>query len=446
VGSGDIRGAISNLTWARPRTWAEIWARLMPEVGAALLLSLPFFVMILATKLRFRLIGDEAPFHMKVIEALANDWPRINLADYSSASTPLSYILLTAFGKVVGFEIWKLRLFSTVATFIASYLFYRLARKLRLPYPMLCAFILVFFPYIFFSGYTIYPASFALFFGVAALDNYLMGDGSLRKMLMGSVFATLAILCSQAYIILPASFLAVEVLGALRRGSMLATRWAYSRLIVLAIPILSFVPLVLLWGGFTSPSNRAAAGGDWYLELNPQQLNFTLIFVGFYFFPVVLRRQSRDLLNSWRWVVPSAATLFALYRFFPIVLEDGPDRFLYMAGVVIRGLDIVRRSLGGGFVEVAMLGLWLAGLLIVLGELSERMWSVDRIRLAALALGYVGLMALSPFVYERYYLILVPPLILFLYRSYRRRWVVAAWTGVQALLALVFSYWQIALK
>jgi len=421
------------------------WQSKLGDIPAFLLLILPFATVALITGLNFRLIGDESVFSLKVIRLFASTWPRLNLADYPVTSTPLAYILLTGWGKIVGFEIWKLRSLTAVVTFLAAWVFYKLCKWQSLPYPLLSAFIFLFFPYVFFLGFTIYPDNFALPFGIGALYYYLSDDGRPGRTVMGSVLETLAIYCRQSYIVIPCALLGVDLLRRLRSDSAISDRLSYWRPLILAIPILMFMPIYVLWGGATPPMTRLGSSADWFLAVTPHQVNYILVFVGFYFAPVLFRPQAENLPRAGRNVWLLAFGLLMVYISFPVQMNEfGGHPF--MAGIVIHGLSLVGSLTGDAVGAAAKLALWVMGLIIVSGEWRDSMWTEQRTRLMGVALGYAALMVVIPLVYERYYGFLVPILILVLHRSFQSRRVLGFWLAMQAILAGGYSFWRIVMK
>lgn len=421
------------------------WKSRLGDIPAFLLLLLPFAIMAAVTKFSFRLVGDEGVFSLRVIESFASTWPRPNLADYGVTSTPLAYLLLTGWGKIVGFEIWKLRSLTAGATFLAAYMFYKLCKGQGLAYPLLSAFSFLLFPYVFFLGFTVYPENFALLFGVGALYCYLMSGGAAGRMIAGSVLATLAIYCRQSYIVLPATILGVDLFRRIRRGSAPSGQWSYSRALILAIPILMFIPFYVIWGGATPPMTRTANAPDWFLAVTPTHVNYILMFVGLYFAPMLLRSQTVALFRRGRYVWFVALGLLAVYIAFPVRLDDVGGQSL-VAGIVIHGVDLLGRLTWSGVGATAKLALWGIGLLIVLGEWLDRPWPEKKTWLVGMALSYIALMVVTPFVYERYYEILVPLLILILHRTFHSRRVLGWWVAVQVVLAGGFTLWQAVLK
>lgn len=446
AGHTDMPVHNMDLSSTRPRASIMMPAGRMADLRAALLLFVPFALMMLFTGMDFRLIGDETDFHVKIVEEFARTWPNLDLSNYRSASTPLAYVLLTAFGKVVGLEIWKLRMLTALATFGAAYLFYKLCARLELPHPLLSSLVFLFFPYIFFFGFTIYPENFGLLFGVWALSYYIPEEPSLKRLLKGSVLATLAIYCRQSYIVLPVGMLLYELRRLVQHGSGASTRRSVQRLALLAVPLFMFLPMLFLWGGFTSPGNLASQGGEWFLALTPAHLNYFLMLVGFYFLPMLLATHARYARKTWKGIFLPAAILMPVFIFFPVIFDEGKGPIAYAGGLIIHGLDVLRQTTSGVVASAAMLGLWMAGLIIASGEWARWPWSREKTKITTIGLTFAGLMTMTPFVYERYYILLIPLLLLLFHKSVRPTRLMAIWLGLQALLSAGFSYWQIALK
>jgi hypothetical protein len=415
------------------------------DLQSFLQLTLPFVIVLIITNLNFRLVGDEGVYSLRVIELFAQTWPKLNFADYPVTSTPLAYVLMTGWGKLVGFEIWKLRGLTAFVTLLTAWVFYRLCKERQLPYPLLSTFTFLLFPYTFFLGFTLYPENFALLFGVASLYFYFTSHGSIPRTLAGSVLATLAVLSRQSYIVFPAAILGVDLLRRLCAGQAAVESSSAWRPLILAIPVLSFVPFFIMWGGVSPPMTQASQGGDFFLAITPTQLNYILIFVGFYFAPAVLSMRTEGLAKMGRsaWLV--ALGLLTIYVAFPVLLDDvrGNSR---VAGILIHGLDSVGRVASVDLEIFAKSGLWGIGLVVVMIAFSDRPWTEMKTWLLAVALGYAGLMLITPLVYERYYMVLVPVLILLLHDRPQLRNAFACWLVVQAVLSASYFYWCAVLK
>lgn len=436
----------TSLPGDKPKSTGIAWPRTIGAIPAGILLAIPFLVMILSTGLDFRLIGDEPLFHIKIIESFADAWPKIDISNYRSASTPLSYIFITAVGKVVGFEIWKLRMVSAIATFLATNIFYGISRRLKLPHPLLSSYIFLFFPYVFFFGFTLYPVAVGLFFGMWALSYYLLESPSPSDFLKGSFLAGFAVLCRQSFLVIPVGIAVSEVWREYRHGIKVPSRQVLTRLLILSIPILMLAPLVIVWGGFTPSVNRASQGGEWFLQFRPQQLNYILMVVGLYFAYMLVGSNTIRLVkdrSSFLLMIPALLPVLALY---PVVFDESPGRIQHAGGIVIHGLDIIRNVIGAGAAFVLTWGMWIAGLVIVLGMWAARSKVAVNNRLIAIATTFVALMIISPYAYERYYVLLIPVLILLLHKSLHSRSLLSFWFVAQVLVTIGFSYWHIVLK
>ena len=123
-----------------------------------------------------------------------------------------------------------------------------------------------------------------------------------------------------------------------------------------------------------------------------------------------------------------------------------PSGPVTVAGLTIHGIEIVRLGFGSLVANITTAGLWITGLLILATEWRNRPWSVEVRKLIAMVSAFVVLITFSPFVYERYYFLLVPLLILLLHRSFRSRRLLTAWIALQALITAGYSYYSIVLK
>lgn len=419
------------------------WLRPRPTLSAALALAVPYIAVILVTGVQFRPVGDEGLFHLKVIEAFASAWPELSVADYPSASAPLPYIIWTVFGKMVGFELWKLRLAAVGASYLSTVLFYRLCRSQALPFPLLSTFALLFFPYAFFHGFTIYTISFGLLFAIGALSFYLLDQPSSIDLIKGSLLATLAIYSRQELLYLPFGMLAFEAIDLLRRRELSLIHKRLSKWLILAMPIALVIPLVLLWKGLTPPMHQA----DHFLVVVLQHVPFLLVFIGFYFFPLVfdidLSRLSRRGILKTTGVM---LLLLAVFHLFPLIYSETPGHVAAVTGIIAHGLNLGDQFVGLKISTVAMLVLWFVGIGIVANAIFRVQG--DRIAglLAVMAGTFLVMMTLTPYATDRYYALVIPILILFFYRHLRRRGLLLIWLSVLILLSLTFSYWQIALK
>lgn len=407
---------------------------------AYLVLALPSIVMLLMTGLDFRLVGDEGLYHIKVIEQFANTSLIASMADYPSASTPLPYLLWVLYGKVIGFEVWKLRLLTTIIMYLTAVQFYIISKQQDLTYRLLSTLTLVFMPYAFFYGYTIYTVSFGLFFGVVSLRFYLKQH--LRDWVLGALFASCAIYSRQYYLTLPLGMLLYRLV-ANRHQLISDLRHNLGYWLAAGLPALTVLPLFLLWGGMVPPQHQFKH----FVYPVLQHINFLPIFIGFYFAPIIVSPRVLNTLRS-RIAVCCVTLVLSIpfYTAFRLVYNKFFDTIGAANGLILHGFELASDQLGNGASEAAKFVVWLVGLAIALATVLEMPWEDTKYKLLALLSAFLMLIVLTPYVSERYYVLIMPYLILLLHRHFRNWKLLVPWVIVQMVLSIGYTYWQVVLN
>jgi hypothetical protein len=200
---------------------------------------------------------DAAVYQVPTIELFRE---RLDFSDYPSAQTPLFHLVMAGWGKLVGFELWKLRLLNVAISYGAALALLRLLRRAT-PLGQLPAFALtlafVLSPYFFGASFTLLTDNLAILFALLALERIhsFSRSGSM------SAFA-LACLCIGAAALTRQSFLwlaPVAVFFVLRRSDSL--REALAGLGLLALALVPLGLLVLEWNGLVPPSADPASCG-----------------------------------------------------------------------------------------------------------------------------------------------------------------------------------------
>ncbi len=409
------------------------------------MLLLPIVLMILVTRLDYRPIGDEV-FHKQVVDSFSAAWPLPEIGDYPATSTPLAYIIMSTIGRIAGTELWKMRLVAAIATFLAASLFYDLARRRNLPHPLLSAFLFVFFPYIFFHGFTIYTDGFAMVFALWALKYYLSDEQTRSSQFKASLLATLAVLTRQIYVVLPAGILLYEVWRVLRSRSFAGVRSRILSWVILAIPFVVLLPVFWIWGGFTTPAHQAERGGDFFLILIPQHLSFFFIFSGFYFLPILGGRSFIATLRSNKYVLLFPVILIPLFLMFPPLYSEERDLVGAATGIIAHGLDLGAQVFGRQIFQIVKLALWGVGIVILAYGILNSALATATAKIYAILFAFLALVMFTPYVAERYYAVAIPWLILILHNRFRSQIILMGWVTIQIILSAGFSYWQIVLK
>ncbi len=290
-----------------------------------LLLALPFLAGIavlrgLTVEIDTFHASDARVYQLPTILQLSD---RLDLSDYPSAQTPLYHLLTAAWGKLVGFELWKLRLLNVAFSYAMALALLRLLRRAT-PLAAWPAFALtlvfVLSPYVFGVSFTLLTDNLAILFALIALERIhaWSGSGSLPAFALACVAIAAALLTRQAFLWLVPVAAFFVVTGPAPGARKLAGA---------ALLVASLVPLgalVLEWNGLVPPSSDPASCGlcedrqglarD---DLGLRTVGFALALAGGYalmvFGPGVWRRQpSAAAVHRLVWVAVAAGGLLLL--------------------------------------------------------------------------------------------------------------------------------------
>jgi hypothetical protein len=359
-----------------------------------LILSLPFIGFILLTRLSFQPIVDEHLFHLKTIEHFASSFPYFNLKDYPSASGPLPYIVWVMMGKIIGFDLWKLRFLTVLISYLSGVFFYLMCRDEKIPFPLLKTLIFILFPYIFLYSFTIYTMNFTLFWEIFSLRYFLkyvesQSKGDLRWGVIGS----LALVFSrQIDVALPVGTLCFFLVE--KRLRNLASLFAC------LVPIGGLLLLVIYWNGITPPFCQTA----FPLSFKFTQLTLLFTVFGFYLQPIGLLEGRK--VKGW-----PASFFLLLIPYLLIFNVPYPEEGL---GIVYYGIDSVSRIFQGRLSLIGPLYLGMVGGLVFYG-IARSIRESPRPPLASyILLFYILLNSFNSFVYERFYYFAWPLVLLLL--------------------------------
>jgi hypothetical protein len=359
-----------------------------------LILSLPFIGFTLFTRLSFQPIVDEHLFHLKAIGQIASSFPYFNLKDYSSASGPLPYIFWVMIGKVIGFDLWKLRFVTVLISYLSSVLFLRTCQDEKIPFPLLKTLIFVFFPYIFLYSFTIYTMIFTLFWEIFSLRYFLKYGRSPSKgdLLWGGIGSLALVFSRQIDVALPAGILCFFLVE--NRLKKLTS------LLACLVPIGGLLLLVIYWKGTTSPPFQAR----FPLSFKLTQFTLFLTVLGFYLQPIGFFEGKR--LRGW--------PVFCFLLLIPCLLIFNVPYPKEGLGIVYYGIDLASKTFYGGVSLIGPLYLGLVGGLVCYGIARGIRESRKPPLVSYVLLFYLLLSGFNPLVYERYYYFSWPLVLLLL--------------------------------
>jgi hypothetical protein len=248
--------------------------------------------------------SDARVYQLPTIRLFAE---RLDFSSYPSAQTPLYHLLTAGWGKLVGFDLWKLRLLNVAISYGAALALLRLLRRATPldPWPAF-ALTLMFAlsPYFYGASFTLLTDNLAILFallGLERIDRFRV-DGSLAAFALACLAIAGAVLTRQSFLwlVLVAAWFLV------RSRAPLARRAAGAALLALALAPLA--ALVVEWGGLVPPgsdpascglcTDRPGVGRD---ALTLRTVGFTIGLLGAYAAVVLgpgLIRRARSLTGS----------------------------------------------------------------------------------------------------------------------------------------------------
>jgi 4-amino-4-deoxy-L-arabinose transferase-like glycosyltransferase len=154
--------------------------RAAPRWVAPAVLAVPYLVAIAALRgLTVRLPifhgGDELNYHYPTILRFGRELPFPDLSAYHAAQTPLFHLLLAYVGKVIGYELWRLRLVEALISYLAALaVFVLLHRRLGLDRATALVLSLLFAlsPYMYGGSFRLLTDNLATLFVVVALERF----------------------------------------------------------------------------------------------------------------------------------------------------------------------------------------------------------------------------------------------------------------------------------
>ena len=258
---------------------------------------------------------------------------RLDFSSYPSAQTPLYHLLTAAWGELVGFDLWKLRLLNVGFSYGAALALLRLLRRAT-PLEPWQAFALtllfVLSPYFFGASFTLLTDNLAILFALLALERIhrFRADGSLVTFAVACLWIAGAVLTRQSFVwlALVAAWFLVRSTGPLGRRAVGAA--------LLGIALAPLAALVVEWGGLVPPSadpascglctDRPGVGRD---ALTLRTVAFAVALLGAYgavvFGPGLLRRAGRISMPNLTapTLVAGVAVAIVLLAISPLVYE-----------------------------------------------------------------------------------------------------------------------------
>lgn len=249
--------------------------------------------------------SDARVYHLATILQFRDQLPGVDLERYPAAQAPLFHLLFALYGKLVGFELWKLRLLNVAISYSAVLVLFRLllgALALRRGQAFALALTFALSPYFLGASFTLLTDNLAILFALLALEGFerFRRGGELGALALALLAMAAAVLTRQSLLwlaLVAAAVLAIAPAPSARKAAGAAAA---------ALALAPFGALVALWGGLVPPGSDPAScglcdprpgvsGG----ALSLRAVGFTLALAGLYaavmYAPTLPRR-----LRGWR--------------------------------------------------------------------------------------------------------------------------------------------------
>lgn len=354
---------------------------------------------------------DEGHF-VETIKYFGGNFNRTALYNYEEMSTPLPFIIYAVWGKLVGFELPELRILSILIAFLSYLTFYILFKS---HFDRLVAFLVVSFialnPY--FAGASLFvftDMAAVLFLGLSFLSVVKK-----KPVLLG--FALASALLSRQYLafMVPSFFLFFSLKMLYNRDKKM--------LQYMSAVLISCIPLGLLmlfWGG-SCPVNTVRNNYISYAyTFHPEFLTLYICQIFIYSFPFVLYKWKRFYSNKKIIVISFIASL--TYFIFPVKpSQPGIAVNVFTVGYFHRLLTMVFPD---GLVDIIFYLTYLLSLPVLLDFLSALISDIKLKRLGLRSLSvftfvfYLIVMSFSYLVWEKYFVPVLPLVILLILKEY----------------------------
>ncbi|UCF63241.1 MAG: hypothetical protein JSW33_11800 [bacterium] len=252
--------------------------------------------------------GDERHF-VQTVHEFGQELSLAQLKSYNEMSTPLPFILYALWGKISGYELQQLRLFSLIIAFLTFLIFFRLYQdsSKHLGLALLITLFLIFQPYMIGISVFVFTDMLPLLFLGLSVWAFHRDNPFLMGVALGG-----ALLCRQYYLFLPVAFAAYYSLRILMRQ----TGSGVKMLFAIALSGIPLILLFILWGGF-SPQNdmrKLYLHEKLYFHTDYLILYIALFLV--YLFPLILYRWKKFYLK--KNILLAALVLSGSYFLFPV--------------------------------------------------------------------------------------------------------------------------------
>jgi 4-amino-4-deoxy-L-arabinose transferase-like glycosyltransferase len=349
--------------------------------------------------------GDERHFVETIRLFGSSPWPQV-FADYPEVTPPLFYVLYAIWGKIFGFKIEELRIFSLLIAILAYAVLYEFVSAFiqNTKRALVLCLALLLNPYLWGLSVFVFTDMMTLLFVVGAAACFQKERRGLTAIFLGA-----GLLCRQYVVFVIAGLWAFTILQAIeeRRAKRAVEFSAF--MLAAMLPLLA---CVFAWGGIAPPLGR----DKWIMQSpsvwNPHAFIAYVAFSAIYLIPV-LCLDWRNALKHRRLALPALA-IGGLYFIFPVQVSLVTQRqgAFDTVGLAHRAIEAVfgQHAIESVILYVAAsLGFWI--LLVLLNRDIKQMKSGKTDRRTIVSFCYYAFLLTMPFSYqiwEKYLVVVLP--------------------------------------
>ncbi|NQT24469.1 hypothetical protein HQ585_03870 [candidate division KSB1 bacterium] len=220
---------------------------------------------------------DERRFHHPTIETFNEQFPNLDLKNYSSATTPLYHLFMAGVAHLFGTAIIPLRLISAMISLgcLLMFYFYLTKRGDRIK-AFYFSILFLFSPYFVGPAVRLSTDNAALLFMLLSIYSMDFEYSNIKKNIIANIFIFCTVLIRQLYVWLIGAFLITKLRKYKSKSEL---KDLFLKILPVIIPVTGIGYFIGLWQGLTPPQFSAEHTA---FKLNWNALVYILSLMGIY--------------------------------------------------------------------------------------------------------------------------------------------------------------------